>query len=106
MSDFTTVGRNRRIDMIGTITEIVDMCALRREFFLHMTMQRDDVLFFIKALGDAGLIGDDENEIAAIVQLSNDADGAVNPMKTINRADMVEINVKYPVTVEKDRGPA
>src|SRR6185437_500330 len=62
------ITRNRTLRMVRAITDVVDDGALRRQFGAHPVMQHVERFFAIEAARDAGLVGEEENEIAGLVE--------------------------------------
>src|SRR3954451_23919086 len=91
------------VGMIGAIFEGVDMGADGCHFVRHPAVQRVHMAFLVETPGDARLIGDDESEIAGIVDCLNRFPGAFDPLQLAGLEGVARIVIEDAVAIEENR---
>ena len=69
-------------------------------------MQIHDLALRVVTMRDAGLIGDDEDEISPLVEQANCARDAGHPTDPLGRSDVSVVVVDNAVSIEKRGGPS
>jgi hypothetical protein len=92
--------------MVRTIPQIVDPRPLVSQLSSHPAMQIHDLALRVVTMRDAGLIGDDEDEISALVEQANCGRDAGHPTDPLGRSDVLVIVVDHAVSIEKRGGPS
>jgi hypothetical protein len=90
--------------MVRTIPDVIDARALRRQFRAHPVVQDAKIVFAKISARDARLIGEDENEIAGVVQAPDGFCGVRHPANPVTGAHIAIVVVDDAITVEKRRG--
>ena len=99
------IARDRSVRMMRAISDVVDDSALRGKLGAHPVMQRVELGFGEKAARDAGLVGEEENEIAGVVEPSDRLRRIRHPADAFPRAHVAVVMVDDAVAVEKRRRP-
>ncbi len=101
-----TVLGDAPLRVAGAIAPIVDRGAGGGQLLRHPAVEGSDRLLTIEPLGDAGLVGDDEQVIAHIVHELHRLLRSRNPLDLIRRVDVAVVDVEDAVAIEKDRRAA
>ncbi|MGY4377942.1 hypothetical protein ACVWZ3_005581 [Bradyrhizobium sp. i1.3.6] len=99
-----TVALDDAIGMVGTVFECVDPRTDRGELVRHPAMQRFYIALLVESTGDAGLVGDDEGEIAGLVHEPDGLACAVHPFELAGIEQVACVVVEDAVAVEEDGG--
>jgi len=99
------IARDRSVRMMRTISDVVDHSALGGELGAHPVVQCVELDLGEKAARDAGLVGEEENEIAGIVEPSDRLCRIRHPADPLPCAHIAVVMVDDAVAVEKRRRP-
>src|SRR5579862_9456544 len=91
--------------MMRAVADVVDHSALRSEFAPHPVMQRVERIFREKATRDAGLIGEEEHEIAGVVEPADRFRRIRHPADAVACAHIAVVIIDDAVAVEERRWP-
>ena len=78
--------------------------AREREEFVHALVAAVNVVEGIQAAADAGLVGDDEDPPAHVVEAADHGLRAIDPLEILAAEDIAVIDVDDAVAVEKEGG--
>src|SRR4051812_22318994 len=95
---------NRSVGMVRTIPDVVNPCVLRGKLAAHPVVQRAQIVFGEKAAGDAGLIGEEKDEIAGFIEATNRLRRARHPTDSVARAHVTVVVVDDAVAIEEGGG--
>ena len=86
------------------IPDVVDPCALRGQLRAHPVEQRIEFAFGKMTMRHAGLVGEEEHQIAGIVEPANGFGGVRHPADLVVAADMAVVVIDDAVAVEEGGG--
>src|SRR5205814_631264 len=89
------------LGMERAVARVVDPGALRLQLVQHPAVQLDQIVFGEHAARDAGLVGDDENEVPRVVEPSDRRSRARYPTEALDRADIAVVVVDDAVAIEE-----
>ena len=97
--------RDDAVGMERAVLEAVDVSTFRPELVAHPVVQALDRFLVVVAVGDAGLVGDDEGVVAAIVGPADRLARAVDPVEVVAAMHVPGVLVQHAVAIEEDCRP-
>src|SRR5262249_46647531 len=98
------IAGNRAVGMVRAISDVVDDGALRQKLLSHPLMQRIELGCGEEAARHAGLVGEEEHEIAGVIQPADRLCRVRHPAKAILAADIAVVMIDDAVAVEEGGG--
>ena len=95
---------NHRLDVVGTVADIVDPRPGQPQLAAHMSVHRVDIGLAVIAARDTGLVGHDKDIKPLVVERLDRLPRARDPAEPLDLADKAVILVDHPVAVEKRCG--
>ena len=92
------------VGMVRAISDVVDAGALRGKFGAHPVVQRVELVLGEEAARHAGLVGEEEHEIAGVVQPADRLRRIRHPADALLRAHVAVVMVDDAVAVEERGG--
>ena len=89
------------VRMVRTEADVVDARILSGEFAAHPVVQGAHVRFAEHAARHAGLVGDDEDVIAGLIEVADGVGDAIDPAEARAAADVAVVVVDDAVAVEE-----
>ena len=90
--------------MMRTVSDVVDPRALRQKFRAHPVVQHIELGLGEEAARDAGLVGEEEHEIAGLVQAADRACRVRHPANAFACAHIAVVMVDDAVAIEEGGG--
>src|SRR5437868_14454119 len=90
--------------MVRAVPDIVDARALRQQFGAHPVMQHIELGLGEEAARDAGLVGEEEDKIAGVVEAADRFRRIRHPANTLFRSHIAVVAVDDTVAVEEGGG--
>src|ERR1700755_438563 len=91
--------------MVRAVADIVDARALRQQLGAHPVVQHVEFGLGEEAARHAGLVGEEEHEIAGVVEPAYRSCRVRHPADALARAHVAVIVIDDAVAVEESRGP-
>src|SRR5581483_9098075 len=98
------IALDRSFRMVRAIADIVDMRSLRCKFAPHPIMKFVELVFGEETARHAGLVGEEEDEIAGVVQTADRFRRVRHPADGFARAHIAVVMVDDAVPIEKSGG--
>jgi hypothetical protein len=98
------IAGDRARRMMRTVPDVIDHGALGCKFGAHPFMQRIDLVFGEVTARHAGLVGEEEHEIANLVEALDCPCCIGHPANPLACSDIAVVPVDDTVAVEKGRG--
>ena len=99
------IAGDRSVGMMRAIPDVVDHGALRGEFGAHPVVQHVELVLGEEAARHAGLVGEEEHEIAGIVEPADRLRRIRHPANPVPRAHIAVVVIDDAVAVEEGGGP-
>ncbi len=96
------IGGDPALRMMGAVVEGVKVGADFLELAVHPVVDALDVALGIVAAGDAALVGDQDGEIAFVIDVFYGFFRAGDPDEVLRAMEVVDVNVQGAVAVEED----
>ncbi len=93
-----------RVLVVGREIDGVDMAARRRQVLAQRRVHRVHGRLVVVAPADARLVGDDDHQIAQVIQAPDRLGSAGNPLDVLDRVHIALVDVEHPVAVEEGGG--
>ena len=93
------VAGNFAVRMVRAVVKAVNNAL---DLILYMSMHRPNITLWVVATRNATLVGDDNNLVAAILSPSESLLCPLDPLKPTDLVEIVDIDIKGTVTVEKN----
>jgi len=89
--------------VVGTVVVCIHFGATGLKLMLHVKVELLQVLLAVIAAPDAGLVGNDYNQIASSSQQPDGLNRSVNEAEILRAPEVLALLVYRPVPVEEDR---
>ena len=90
------------LGMVGAVVQVVQMGTDFCQLLIHPIVDIYHVFFRVVAAGDAALVGDQDGEIAFVIDVFYGFFRAGDPDEVLGAMEVVDINVQGAVAVEED----
>ena len=95
------IALDHSLGMVGAVFEAIDVRAVAPQLGAHPAVQVDDVLFAVQPARDTGLVGDDEHQVARVVQPAHRLARAGDPADLVGMVHVARVLVQHAVAIEE-----